>query len=194
MSRVIVLHAPAPGHASPEWERGLLLRLPYARRLALESRDREARRASLGGTALLFEAAGRLGFDDVGSGELRFPEGAKPSVAGGPYFSISHTARRVACAASRDCDIGLDHEEFAGAQAPARLRHWTAVEATLKAAGAGLRRSRAVEIDPELRFSRLDDTEYQLVPLDLGPGVVACLALSSHPHAIEIEPLECVGT
>jgi hypothetical protein len=51
-----------------------------------------------------------------------------------------------------------------------------------------------VEIDPELRFSRLDDTEYQLVPLDLGPGVVACLALSSHPHAIEIEPLEGVGS
>jgi len=194
MSRVIVLHAPTPGHASPEWERGLLQRLPYARRLELESRDPEARRASLGGTALLFEAAARLGFGDVGSDELRFPEGAKPSVAGGPYFSISHTARRVACAASRECDVGLDHEEFSGDEAPARLRHWTAIEATLKAAGAGLRRTGAVEVNRELRFSRLDDTEYTLVPLDLGPGVVACLAVSSHPDAIEIQRLEGVGS
>ena len=142
MSRVIVLHAPSPGHGTPEWERGLLQRLPYARRLELESRDPESRRASLGGTVLLFEAAGRLGFGDVEAGKLRFPEDAKPRVTGGPFFSISHTAQRVACAASRECDIGLDHEDYAGEEAPARLRRWTAVEATLKAAGAGLRRMR----------------------------------------------------
>lgn len=189
MSRVIVLHAPPPGHSSPEWERSLLQRLPYARRLELESRDRQARRASLGGTALLFEAAGRLGFGDVRSDELHFPEGAKPSVTGGPYFSISHTAHCVACAASRECDVGLDHEDFAGDEAPVRLRRWTAVEATLKAAGAGLRRAGAVEVDGDLRLSRLDDTEYHLVPLDLGPSVVACLAVSSRPDAIEIQRL-----
>lgn len=190
MRRVIVLHAPPPGHASPEWERRLLHRLPYARRLELEAREPASRRASLGGTALLFEAAGRLGYDGVGAADLRFPQDAKPSVVGGPYFSISHTPQRVACAASRECELGLDHEEYSGTDAPARLRHWTAVEATLKAAGAGLRRTAAVEVDPAFRFSRLDGAEYHLMSLDFGPGVVACLAAGSPPDAIEIQPLE----
>ena len=193
MSRVIVLHAPPPGHASPEWERGLLQRLPYARRLELESRDSQSRRASLGGTALLLEAAGRLGYGDVGSSELRFPEDAKPRIAGGPYFSISHTARRVACAASRECDIGLDHEDYAGVEALARLKRWTAIEATLKAAGAGLRRADAVEVDAELSCSRLDGAEYSLIALDFGPGIVACLAAGSRPDAIEIQRLAGVA-
>ena len=127
------------------------------------------------------------------AGKLRFPEDAKPRVAGGPFFSISHTAQHVACAASRECDIGLDHEDYAGEEAPARLRHWTAVEATLKAAGAGLRRTGAVEVDVELRLSRLDDAEYHLVPLDLGPGIVACLAASSRPDTIEIQRLAGVA-
>ena len=193
MSRVIVLHAPSSGHGAPDWERGLLQRLPYARRLELESRDPESRRASLGGTVLLFEAAGRLGFGDVEAGKLRFLEDAKPRVTGGPFFSISHTAQHVACAASRECDIGLDHEDYAGEEAPERLRRWTAVEATLKAAGAGLRRTGAVEVDVELRLSRLDDAEYHLVPLDLGPGIVACLAASSRPDTIEIQRLAGVA-
>ena len=127
------------------------------------------------------------------AGKLRFPEDAKPHVAGGPFFSISHTAQHVACAASRECDIGLDHEDYAGEEAPARLRRWTAVEATLKAAGAGLRRTGAVEVDVELRLSRLDDAEYHLVPLDLGPGIVACLAASSRPDTIEIQRLAGVA-
>ncbi len=190
MSRVIVLHAPPPGHAAPERERRLLHRLPYARRLELESRDPEARRASLGGTALLLEAAGRLGYGDVEPSAVRFPQDAKPTMTGGPYFSISHTAQRVACAASRDCDIGLDHEDYTGAGPPARLRHWTAVEATLKAAGAGLRRAGAVAVDPEFRFARLDETEYHLVSIDFGPGLVACLAVSGRPVDVEVQPLE----
>jgi phosphopantetheinyl transferase len=193
MRRVIVLHAPSPGHASADWELTLLHRLPYARRLELEARDPEARRASLGGTALLFKAAGCLGYGEVGTDDLHYPQGLKPSVAGGPYFSVSHTAQRVACAASRECDVGLDHEEYAGEGAPARLKHWTAVEATLKAAGESLRRARAVEVDPGLRFSNLDGTRYHLAHLDFGPGIVACLAASAPPDAIEVQPLEGVG-
>jgi hypothetical protein len=193
MGRVIVLHASSPGHARPEWEQDLLLRLPYARRLELEARDPQSRRASLRATVLLFEAASRLGLKNVGSGDLRFPEGGKPVVTGGPYYSVSHTRGRIACAASRDCDVGLDHEEYVGEEPPARLTHWTAIEATLKAAGAGLRRARRVEIDPEFRFSRLDGTRYDLVPLDLGTGVVACLAASSRPDEIAVLRIEGVG-
>ena len=172
----------------------MLERLPYARRLELESREPRSRRASLCGTALLFAVAGRLGYGAVEPAAMKFPEGEKPRVAGGPYFSISHTARRVVCAASRDCDLGVDHEEYTGDEPPARLRRWTAVEATLKAAGAGLKRVHAVEVDPALRSARLDATVYQLQTLDLGPGVVACLAARSVPDAIEVQGLEGVGS
>lgn len=192
MRRVIVLHAPSPGPAWAERERSLLHRLPYARRLELEARDPAARRASLGGTALLFEAAGRLGYRKVSTGDLCYPQGAKPRVAGGPFFSISHTTQRVACAASCECDVGLDHEEYTGEDAPARLRHWTAIEATLKAAGEGLQRMGAVELDPGLRFSSLGGARFHLTRLDFGPGVVACLAASVPPDAIEVQPLEGV--
>jgi phosphopantetheinyl transferase len=193
MSHVIVLHGPSPGHASAEWECSLLHRVPYARRLELETRHPDARRASLGGTALLLHAAGRLGYDALGAGDLHYPEGAKPRIRGGPYFSISHTARRVACAASREFELGLDHEEYGGDEAPAGLRHWTAVEATLKAAGAGLRRAASVEVDPECRRSLLDGIEYHLVPVDLGRGVVACLAAVSPPNTIDVQRLEDVA-
>ena len=168
----------------------MLQGLPYARRLELESRDPEARRISVRGTLLLFEAAVDLGFGAVTPGDLRFPEGGKPHLAGGPYFSISHTQRRVACAASRETEIGLDHEDYTGEDAPPRLRRWTAVEATLKAAGAGLARAAAVQIDAGLGYARLDGTRYHLVPLDLGPGVVACLASGPRPDSIEVRSLE----
>jgi len=52
---------------------------------------------------------------------------------------------------------------------------------------------RAVEVDVELRLSRLDDAKYHLVPLDLGPGIVACLAASSRPETIEIQQLAGVA-
>jgi phosphopantetheinyl transferase len=192
MGRVIVLHAPSARHASLDGEESLLKRLPYARRLELESRDVESRRASLGAIALLMRAAERLGCDDIGPAELRFPQGEKPRIAGGPYFSISHTPRRIACAASRECDLGFDHEDYAGVAPPARLTHWTAIEATLKAAGVGLPRAREVEVDARLRFSRLDRTRYELMSLELAPGVVGCLAARALPAVVEIEPLERV--
>jgi phosphopantetheinyl transferase len=190
MGRVIVLHAPSAGHASPGWQQRLLQRLPYARRLELESRTAESRRASLTGTALLMRAAQRLGCGDVGPADLRFPQGAKPRLAGGPYFSISHTPRRVACAASRECDLGFDHEDYAGEAPPARLRRWTAIEATLKAAGLGLEHAHDVELDPALHCSRLERSCFELMSLDLAPGVVACLAACTLPAAVEIESLE----
>ena len=190
MCRVIVLHAPPRGHAAPERERAWLERLPYARRLELESRDPLSRRMSLGGLELLFEAAAYLGCGGVAPRDLRFPEGEKPRLARGPHFSISHTRRRVACAASLDCDVGLDHEDFAGHVAPVRLKHWTAVEATLKAAGAGLVRATAVEVDADLSSSSLDGTRYHLVSLDLGPGAVACLASRARLDAIEVRSPE----
>src|SRR5262245_49252126 len=192
MGRVIVLHAPTAGHVSADLEQSLLQRLPYARRLELARRDPESRRASLGGTALCMRAAARLGCTDVDSARLRFPQGAKPHFAVGPYFSVSHTARWVACAASRECDLGFDHEEYAGEVPPARLAVWTAVEATLKAAGLGIERANDVEVDRGLRCAQLDGIRYELKSLELAPGVIACLAGRALPAAVEIEPLERV--
>ena len=79
-----------------------------------------------------------------------------------------------------------------GLEAAARAARYTAIEATLKAAGVGLRRAREVEVDPRLCFSRLDRSRYELMSLELAPGVVGCLAARTLPAVFEIEPLERV--
>jgi len=159
----------------------MLRALPYAKRLEIESRDLRGRDASLAGIALALEAASLLRGTSATAADLRFPQDGKPSLAGGPFFSISHTDGWVACAASIDVDCGLDIEMVRSpaaddAAAAARLEHWTAIEAVLKAAGSGLRHAAEVEVASDLRTARLRGNEYCLRSLDLGSRLVAHLA------------------
>jgi hypothetical protein len=140
----------------------------------------------------MFEAARRLGYAHLTVHDLRYPQGGKPAVAGGPSFSISHTAGRIACAASADCELGLDHEEFTDETAPAHLRHWTAVEATLKALGTGLRRAGDVEVDAGFKHARLGPARFHLATLDFGLGFVACLATSALAHRVDVQTVASV--
>ena len=107
---------------------------------------------------------------------LRYPAGGKPALAGGPYFSISHSGTRVAVALSEHCEVGIDVEDLATAADADRLGRWTAVEATLKAAGSGLRRAGEVRLAADLASARIGEGTYRLQRLNLAPGCVAHLA------------------
>src|SRR5215218_7595245 len=159
--RAIVLHGTLASARAWNWRAGLLQALPYAKRLQLEARDGVGRNAGLAGIALALLGAERcLPQSENASlrgamaplqgdrkllpriADLAFPLDGKPAFAAPPYFSISHSALRVCCALSPDADLGIDMEMFdgtAGEEGRQRLHRWTAIEATLKAAGQGLR-------------------------------------------------------
>ncbi len=189
VSRVLVLHARLPeGPASPALE-GLLARLPYGKRLELESRDEAGRHAGLAGLWIALEAAARVRGEVVSAGSLRFPQAGRPHLAGGPSFSITHGDTRVAAAVSDATLLGLDLEEFdpASCAERRRLERWTATEATLKAAGRGLRDAGSVALDEGLTAATLACDVYALVPVPLGPTVVASLASRARFDTLEVE-------
>lgn len=176
MSEVTVLHAPLDGLFDPDRAAFLLERLPYARRLELERRDAAARAASLRALELLMDGIERLRGTVPDLSRLRYAEGARPALQGGPWFSISHSALRVAVAISDACEPGIDVEDLASGADERRLARWTAVEATLKAAGSGLRRAQDVQVAPDLTSARFDGREFLLQRVALAPGCVAHVA------------------
>jgi hypothetical protein len=192
MNPVLVLHAALPEGPAPSALRGLLERLPYARRLELERRDERGRYASLAGVHLALVGAERLLERPVATGELRFIDGAKPRLAAGPHFSISHGLGRVGVALSVSADVGFDLEEMRAGEGrtrvdAAKLARWTATEAVLKAAGRGLREARAVRIDDNLASGLLNGRVYRLCPVDLHDGAIAHLASAEPIGPIAVE-------
>lgn len=190
MCRVIVLHAALHGDAGQREDPSLMQRLPYARQLELERRDPPSRRASLLAIGLALDGLARVRGRAVEVGELQFPQGGKPRCAGGESFSISHTTCRVAVAVSGDCDVGIDLEDVSamgdsGPDASQKLEHWTMVEAVLKAAAAGLRHAREVQVDRAAQRARFGDREFFLRRLELGPGVVAHLATTERVASLQ---------
>lgn len=192
MCPVLVLHAVLPEGVAPSALHRLLEALPYARRLELERRDERGRCASLAGLHLALTGAQRLLDRPVAPGELRFIAGAKPRLATGPHFSLSHGLTRVGVALSVTADIGFDLEELrAGEGAPSanpgKLARWTATEAVLKAAGRGLRDARAVRLDDDLASGQLDGRAYGIWPVHLHHTALAHLAAAEPIGPIEIE-------
>jgi phosphopantetheinyl transferase len=188
----IVLHAALVTGAGWAWQARLLQALPYAKRLDLERREEAAQRASLAGIALALLGAGCLRGAAVPVAEIAFPTGGKPSFKGGPWFSISHTPDFVCCALSADVELGLDVETGGprdDSVAAAKLWRWTATEATLKAAGLGLRHTRSVTLAADLASASLHDVSYRLQALALQPGIVCHLA-SPLPTAVHIEAVD----
>lgn len=180
---VIVLHAEQrPGAVMP-LQSAVLQALPYAKRLQLERRDAAARSSSLTGIALALFGAARWCAGTAGNAgirELAFAGNDKPTFSGGPWFSVSHSGKYVCCALSQEVDPGIDIETCADETDPAlvnKLRRWTAIEATLKAAGQGVRHARAVELEADLLRARFSGVHYLLRPLALRPGLVCTLAL-----------------
>lgn len=181
MTDVLVLHAALPCEEGAGLAASLLAQLPYGRRLELERRDAAARLASLAGTALVLAGASRLRGRPMDVAQLRFPQGHKPSFAGGPWFSVSHSGRRVAVAFSERSEVGLDLEDLLPhGSAPGRgldsLARWTATEAALKAVGAGVRAAGELRLSEDRSVATLAGAVIQLRPLALAEDCVACLA------------------
>jgi phosphopantetheinyl transferase len=187
MPDVTILHAPLPCDLPASRVASLLERLPYARRLELESRDPAARSASLLGLELLLEGVRRLRGHPPELARLSFPQDGKPRLDGGPWFSTTHTASRIAVALSDDCDLGIDLEECSTAGPDrAALQRWTATEAALKALGLGVRHAREVKIDEQLAIARLHDRVLHLRTVDLGPDCIAHLATLAPVGEVEV--------
>jgi phosphopantetheinyl transferase len=183
--RVIVLHALRP----PAWpepdRRELLERLPYAKRLDLERRSAADCTASLAALRLLERGLELLqGQGDAPWPRLEFPFERKPVLAGGPSFSLSHSATRVACAIASTGEVGLDVEEPRAGRTAAALRDWTAREATLKASGVGLRGWRDVVFEQD--GAHFDGRRYWLRALDLGGDSIAALAWTQPITALRV--------
>lgn len=190
MTHVLLLHAALTEDDVAAAATAPLARLPYGRRLDLERSDAGGRLETLAGIALVLEGARRLRGRPVSLTELRFPQGGKPSLEHGPHFSVSHSGRRVGVALCETCEVGLDLEHSFGGGEKRRpvageIERWTAVEAALKAVGAGLREAGEVQLSEDLSAARLAGTVIHLRPLVLGAGCVASLAtLSPAPRLI----------
>ena len=145
------------------------------------------RSASLHGLRLLAEGVLRTRGAALDPSRLRFPDGAKPSLEGGPHFSISHSACRVAVALSERHELGLDIEDV-GTQGRSReeLERWTAVEASLKALGAGLRRSAEVRLSPDLSTAEMAGALVHLRSVALAAECVATLATREPAGRVEV--------
>jgi phosphopantetheinyl transferase len=188
MSEVIVLHAARAGQGDAGWMQSLLERLPYAYRLELERRDAAARSVSLQGLGLLAEGIRRLREAAFDPACLRFPEGGKPFLEGGPQFSVSHSATRVAVALGECCELGFDVEDVGThGRSRSEIERWTAVEATLKACGAGLRRAPEVCLRPDLATAELAGVVVHLRPVALSASCVATLATREPVGRVEVE-------
>jgi phosphopantetheinyl transferase len=180
MTDAIILHTHLRLPSSrPSWQESLLQALPYAQRLELERREPEARRASLAGLGLVLVGAARLTQREFPPQAFTFPAEGKPRLAGGPYFSISHSSSAVTCIVCADTDCGIDIEDrldAADAMTVAKLQRWTATEAALKAAGLGLRATGEVALADLLGHAIVRSQRYELQSLDDMPGTIGHIA------------------
>lgn len=198
MSAAIVLHAPLPaGLRHARWEPALLQALPYARRLQLEGRSAEQRQASLAGIALALFGAERVAGRCFAPRDFSFPPDEKPVLRAGPDFSVSHSARNVACCIVDGMACGIDIEDLpqgidmAGTD---KLRRWTATEAVLKAAGRGIRSVNEVSLDAAGEFGVMGASRYELQPLTSASGWIGHVAtfgrVSPSLLAVELDGAE----
>jgi len=192
MNGVLILHSSLDGDGGDARADALLMRLPYARRLELARRDPDARLASLAGLALALAGAARLRGRRVEPGELQFPANGKPGLAGGPSFSVAHSATRVAVAISDDCAVGLDLEDSTSAapddaRATLRLQRWTAIEAALKAVGAGLRSAGELRMAEDLATASFAGIEINLQRVEIAADCVARLATLAQIVDVTVE-------
>jgi hypothetical protein len=200
MNSIMVLHGSMPRVADTADLAALCAALPYRKRLDVESARPGDAAATLFGIALAIEALGRVSDRRVRPGDLRFPQDGKPFIDGTGSFSISHAGDRVGCAVICQGVVGFDLEPRETRASAIETLRWTAVEAVLKAAGAGLIRAHEVELDASLARGRLDGREYWLRELPLHADWIAHVAADA-PARVEVSEVgleavlaECVAS
>jgi phosphopantetheinyl transferase len=178
------------------WEAALLQALPYSRRLQLEGRSAPQRQASLAGIALALLGAEQVARRSFSPRDFSFPLDEKPVLRAGPAFSVSHSARYVACCIVDGFACGIDIEDLpqdidmAGTD---RLGHWTATEAVLKAAGRGIRSVNDVSLDPAGEFGVMGAVRYELRPLTGVSGWIGHVATRGRVSPLVL-PVELDGS
>ena len=179
-----------PALAVTRW----LAALPESGRSALASRlSRTTGIASLTGLALLASLSSACCLPPLD--QLRWTRRGKPYFPDGPHFSIAHSGGIAACAvASSGQTVGIDVERVGRARmATIRLvasdeeqdavengcmtatELWTAKEAVLKAAGAGLTDIRRVRIEADR--ARFAGVEYHLRTCRLNEDCLLTIAM-----------------
>lgn len=179
-------------HSGAALEREWLPRLPAAKRARVERlREPSDRVATLLGIALLAVALRERGLV-LEPHRLEYPARGRPTLPGGPEFSISHAAGLVACAVA-DVPLGIDLEARQAVRS-AQLRlvlgdaertaldggaldatdAWVMKEAVLKAAGRGAEEARGVTLHG--RTAAFAGRLWHLVRVDLARTHVAWLA------------------
>jgi hypothetical protein len=176
------------------WTEPLLQALPYARRLQLEGRSGTQRDASLTGIALALLGAEKTVGRCFAPRDISFPPDQRPALRAGPVFSVSHSARHVACCVIEGFACGIDIEDLpldidvAGAE---KLLRWTATEAVLKAAGRGIRAVDQVAVDTAGAFGVVGAERYELQSLTVMPGATGHVAtrgrVSLSLHAVDLD-------
>jgi hypothetical protein len=181
---LILYYTDLHAHWPEERARYLTNSLPYLKRLAVSS-GTEAARASLAGIALAQRAlAGLLG-RPVQAAEIVFAPHEKPRVAGcdGVDFSIAHSGTLVGCAAVRGAQVGFDVEQGTDE----RLKDWVAREATVKAAGLGMRAVGEVQLCADGALCR--GSRWYGHALDAFPGATARLMTSIAGLSLQVRSL-----
>ncbi len=169
---LILYHTDLRDHWPEERGRALAATLPYLRRLAVSSGSADAR-ASLAGIALALRALedclGRV----VAASEIVFAPDEKPRLGDAAAdFSIAHTGALVGCAALAGARVGFDAEQGTDKH----LNNWVAREATVKAAGFGMRALNEVTLVPRGALCR--GVRWHSLNLDSFPGATACVMSS----------------
>lgn len=181
---LILYYTDLNAHWPEERARHLTNSLPYLKRLSVGS-DTDAARASLAGIALALRTLAALLGRPVGAGEIVFAPQEKPRLAGcdGVDFSIAHSGALVGCAGARDAQVGFDLEQGKDE----RLDGWVAREATVKAAGLGMRAVGEVELSADGALCR--GTRWYGQALDEFPGATAWLMTSIAGLSLQVRPL-----
>ncbi|RJS92500.1 4'-phosphopantetheinyl transferase superfamily protein [Salinisphaera sp. Q1T1-3] len=161
-----------------------------------------ARARTVAGLWLLGRGLAATGDDAARLARIGFSATGRPEIAGGPWFSISHSGALVACAVSAIGPIGLDVEQrrdgissrlvsAIAAETHDFFAAWCAREATVKASGrVGLARVRAITLTADR--ARLDGQDWPLAALGLSSGYAGCLAVAPDAGAALSRTPACV--
>ncbi len=205
---ILLHHVRLIGRLDPLLEVRLLAALPGSQAARIgRRRDAMDRAATLLGFALLLDCAAVAGIGRPLPPRLVFPAGGKPLWRAGPDFSIAHAAGRVACAlAPEGMRVGLDIEargaaagsglRLVSSQTERDLYHnagltndelWTAKEAVLKAAGAGV--TDAGQVVLELSGAVFRGTRYALLRPFIAPEISCTLAVTP-PASVTVREID----